>query len=185
MEDRLIIELYFDRSEQAISETQIKYGRMLRSIALHIIGSMQDAEECESDTYMKAWNLIPPKKPDVFSAFLSRITRNLSLDRYDYLHAKKRGGGSTCELLDELAECVPDDRDIRSQGEEKLTEVLNDFLETLLPESRNIFMRRYWFGDSIREIAGRSGSREGRIKMNLLRSRKKLQEMLAKEGYIR
>lgn len=184
MEDQFIIELYFQRSDRAIAETQGKYGRMLRSIALGILKSMPDAEECENDTYLKTWNAIPPQRPAVFSAFLSKITRNLSLDRYDEMHAAKRGSGEVPALLDELAECLPDPSDAAEHVEnEELAEMLNHFLEGLKPDARNIFMRRYWFGDSVQEIAEKTGSGSSKVKMTLLRARRELMAELEKEGY--
>ena len=111
MEDQAIINLYFSRSENAVRETKAKYGRMLLSIAFGILKIQEDAEECENDTYLKTWYSIPPARPDVFSAFLSRIARNLSLDRFEYLHALKRGSGEIPLLLDELEECIIDGRE--------------------------------------------------------------------------
>lgn len=179
MEDNEIISLYFARSEQAIRETQDKYGKMLRSIAFHILSSRADAEECENDTYVKTWNAIPPERPAVFSAFLAKITRNLSLNRYEMSHAQKRGQGEMPVVLDELAEVIPD----HPLDERELTDLLNEFLQGLDSETRNIFLRRYWFGDSIREIARISRSSQSRIKMILLRTRNKLKEALEQEGY--
>lgn len=184
MEDSAIIELYFQRSDRAVTETQGKYGRMLRSISFNIVKSMSDAEECENDTYMKTWNSIPPKRPDVFSAFLAKIVRNLSLDRYDELHAAKRGGGEIPALLDELAECLPDEAEPFAGVENReLAAEINAFLEKLKPDARNIFLRRYWFGDSVQEIAEQTGFGTSKIKMSLLRSRNELKAILEKEGY--
>lgn len=184
MEDQLIIDMYFKRSEKAIAETKAKYGHMLCRIAFGILRSRQDAEECETDTYMKTWNVIPPTKPQIFPAFLSKITRNLSLDRYDELHAKSRGSGEIPILLDELEECIPDRWSAEEYAEEtELKEQLNSFLSGLKPDARMIFMRRYWFGDRISEISSIYGYGSGKIKMSLMRSRKELKERLEKEGY--
>lgn len=183
MEDQVIIGLYFERSENAVKETKAKYGRMLRSIALGILRIQEDAEECENDTYLKTWDSIPPAKPDVFSAFLSRIVRNLSLDRYEHLHAQKRGSGEIPLLLDELEECIADSHEENHAEEETLKELLNHFLAGMKKDARVIFMRRYWFGDSVEEIADRTGTGKSRIKMSLMRSRRKLKAMLEKEGY--
>ena len=184
MEDELIIEMFFKREEGAIAETKTKYGHRLCRIAFGILRSRQDAEECEADTYMKTWNVIPPAKPQIFPAFLSKITRNLSLDRYDELHAKSRGGGEIPVLLDELEECVPDRWSAGDYVDEtELKEQLNIFLSGLKPDARVIFMRRYWFGDKIPEISSRYGYGSGKIKMSLMRSRKELKERLEKEGY--
>lgn len=142
MEDKDIMALYFARSERAIGETQEKYGRMLQSIALGILRSRPDAEECENDMYLQTWNRIPPTRPSVFSAFLSRITRNLALDRYDKLHARKRGGGEVPLLLDELSECIPDrSSDEDPVGEEELIRIIDQFLSGLNRESGVIPMR--------------------------------------------
>jgi|APHig6443717497_1056834.scaffolds.fasta_scaffold27409_2 RNA polymerase sigma factor (sigma-70 family) len=185
MEDQVIINLYFDRSENAIAETKTKYGRMLRGIALGILKSMSDAEECENDTYMKTWDSIPPTRPNVFLAFLSKIIRNLSLDRYDYIHAEKRGSGEILLLLDELSECIPDRNNTTEHAEEEeLKEIINVFLDSLKADARNIFMRRYWFGDSVQEIAFYSGFGISKIKMSLMRSRKELKAVLEKEGHV-
>ena len=184
MDDNTIIELYFGRSEEAIRETKGKYGRMLLSIAFGILKNQSDAEECENDTYLKTWNAIPPARPSVFSAFLSKITRNLSLDRYDEIHAQKRGAGEIPLVLDELSECIPAGGDIFDQlAEKELTDLINGFLSELNPEARNIFMRRYWFGDSLPEIAARGGIGLSKVKMTLSRSRKALKAVLEKEGY--
>lgn len=184
MEDHTIINLYIERSENAIVETKSKYGRMLRGIALGILKCMSDAEECESDTYMKTWDSIPPAKPNVFSAFLSKITRNLAPDRYDYIHAEKRGSGEIPMLLDELSECISDGNDVLDHAEKmEIQEIINAFLASLKTDARNIFMRRYWFGDSVQEIASYSGFSLSKIKMSLMRSRNELKEVLEKEGY--
>ena len=184
MEDNLIIELYFQRTEQAIDETRLKYSRLLRSIALNILKNMEDAEECENDTYLKTWNSIPPERPVVLSAFLSKIARNLSLDKYEYLHARKRGKGEIPALLDELEECLPDGSSIFENIEVKeLTEIIDRFLGSLKGDARNIFMRRYWFSDSIQDIAKATGFSMSKVKMNLMRTRNGLKAVLEKEGY--
>ena len=174
MDDRAIVALYWKRAETAILETKKQYGRLLRSISRGILRNEEDAEECENDTYLRAWDTIPPKRPEKLSAFLAKITRNLSLDRYDAMHAEKRGGGEVPLLPDETA--FPTDT-------EGLSEVLNAFLGRLKPDARTIFLRRYWFGDSVQEISARSGFGESKIKMSLLRTRQSLQEALEKEGY--
>ena len=182
MEDRAIVALYWKRAETAILETKKQYGRLLLSISRGILKSEEDAEECENDTYLKAWNTIPPKRPEKLSAFLAKITRNLSLDRYDAKHAEKRGGGEVPLLLDELAEVIADEAAFPAETED-LSEVLNAFLGRLKPDARTIFLRRYWFGDSVQEISARSGFGESKIKMSLLRTRQSLQDALEKEGY--
>ena len=164
MEDSTIIDLYFARNEDAIVQTKTKYGRMLNSISMRILHSLEDADECENDTYLKTWNVIPPQKPDIFSAFLSRIVRNLSLDRYDMMHADKRGNAQVGVMLDELAE------------------ILNRFLSEQKELTRKMFIRRYYFGYNVSEIAEKYGVSESKVKMTLLRVRGKLKDYLEKEG---
>ncbi len=182
MEDSAIIELFFARNEEAIKETASKYGRMLKSVALRILRNMEDAEESVSDTYMKTWNSIPPTRPNVFSAFLTRITRNISLDMLDREHAEKRGAGEIPALLDELEECIADNRiPVPGEGME-LREILNAFLEGEKPEARKIFVRRYFFGSEVKEIAEFYGLGESKVKMTLARSRERLRKCLEEEG---
>lgn len=184
MEDRQIIDLYFQRSEGAISATRDKYGHLLCSIALGILKNMQDAEECESDTYLKTWNVIPPTVPNVLSAFLSKIVRNLSLDRYEHITAEKRGGGEIPVLLDELEECIPDPHGTGGSVQaEILADLLNEFLGSLKKDARIFFMRRYWYGDSVEEISRKYNCGESRVKMSLMRSRNTLKAFLEKAGY--
>ena len=184
MEDKVIIDMYLNRSENAISETKIKYGRLICSIAYGILKNEQDTEECENDTYLKVWNTIPPTIPNVFSAFLSKITRNLSLDKYDYLHAEKRGNGEIPLILEELSECIPDQETSEGYDDKiMIQDILNFFLSGLNKNSRIIFMRRYWFGDSIAEISKKLKFGESRVKMSLMRSRQELRDILGKEGY--
>ncbi len=183
MEDQSIIDLYFERSEEAIKETKEKYGHLLKSIALGILKSMPDAEECENDTYLKVWNIIPPQRPSIFSAFISKIVRNISLDRYDFIHAEKRGNGEVPILLDELSECIQgEENDFMEEAE--LSRIINAFLKNLKHDARNIFIRRYWFGDSVQEIASYSGYSKSKIKMSLMRSRNALKTVLTEEGYM-
>ena len=182
MEDSAIIDLFFARSEQAIKETAEKYGRMLMSVSMRILRSKEDADECVSDTYMKAWNSIPPTRPNVFSAFLTKITRNVSLDKYDAMHAEKRGAGEIAAVLDELEECIADpSMPVPGEGME-LREIINAFLEKEKPESRKIFVRRYFFGSDVKEIAEFYGIGESKVKMSLVRSRERLKACLQEEG---
>ena len=182
-EDSRIIELFFARDEKAISETNSKYGRYCYSIAYNILAVNEDCEEYVNDTLMKAWNAIPPQKPKKLSAFLGRITRNLSLNRFFEKTADKRGSGQTAAVLDELAECVSSGvttEDISDNN--TLRHALNDFLFCLEPEKRIIFMQRYWYMMPIKAIAAEHSSTESRIKMILLRTRSELKEHLIKEG---
>lgn len=183
MQDETIISLYFKRAEEAITATKDKYGRLLVSIAYGILKNTADAEECENDTYLKTWASIPPKKPAFLRAFLAKITRNLALDAYEAKQAQKRGGGEIPAVLEELAEILPDKATFSETSD--LAEGLNAFLADLKPESSYLFMRRYWFGDSLQELAERSGYGLSKIKMSLSRSKKQLGEKLEKEGYLR
>ena len=185
MEDQQIVKLYLERSEDAIGQTALKYGNYLHTIAYHILENQEDSEECVNDTYWKAWGIIPPRRPKRLSVFLGKITRNLSLDRFRRYTAEKRGGGEIMVALEELGDCVSD----LGTGEEQfekmlLTEVLNRFLASLAPEHRMIFMRRYWYVSSVKEIAEDFGITESKVKMSLLRSRNRLKEILEKEGIV-
>jgi RNA polymerase sigma-70 factor (ECF subfamily) len=182
VEDSAIIDLYFARSESAISETQTKYGRMLMSVSMRILRNTEDADEAVNDTYMKTWNSIPPTRPNIFSAFLTKIVRNVSLDRLDSANAAKRGAGEIPAVLDELEECIADSRiPVPGEGME-LKEILNAFLEKEKPEARKIFVRRYFFGSDIKEIAEIYGIGESKVKMSLSRSRERLKACLEEEG---
>ena len=172
MEDTNIIELYWARSERAISETAQKYGSYCRSIARRILRSEQDSEECVNDTYLGAWRAIPPNRPDPLSTFLGRITRNLALNRWKQSHAEKRGGGEPALALEELRECLPAPGGVETALEEiALTDALDRFLRSLPPEPQRFFVQRYWYLCSIREISALCGVSEGKVKMSLLRSR--------------
>ena len=169
MDDKQILDLYWERSEAAISETSKKYGKYCRYIAFNILHNDEDSEECVNDTYLRAWNSIPPNRPSVLKTFLGKITRNLSLDRYELLNAKKRNGGQMPLIFDEIQECIPSD-------------ILNHFLSSLSLEQRKIFMRRYWYLSPIKEIATEYDMSESKIKMSLFRSRNELKKLLEKEG---
>lgn len=185
MEDRQIIALYNERSEAALSETAKKYGRYCRTIAYNILNSEEDSEECVNDTWLKAWEAIPPRCPESLGAFLGKITRNLALNFYKHKNREKRGGGRTMLVLHELTECIPG-ADSTEEAVDKalLTEVLNGFLAELPAEKRMIFMRRYWYLSSVKEIAEEYGLSESNVKMTLLRLRSKLKTVLEKEGIL-
>ena len=184
MEDQQIVELYWDRREQAIDETRAKYGPYCRRIALGILCDEQDALECENDTYLAAWNAIPPHRPKMLSTFLGKLTRRISLDRLKNRLAQKRGGDTAPLSLDELAGCIPDGQSLSDDLEAKeLAGAISDFLRTLPLRDRQIFLRRYWHCDSISQIATQTGWSESKVKMNLLRTREKLREFLRKEGF--
>lgn len=183
MEEKKIIELYFARSENAIRETEKKYGRFCYKIAYGILASHPDSEECVNDTYWKTWNAIPPKRPERLSAFLGKITRNLALKRYERNNAQKRGGGQVELALEELAECIPDHNTVEQQADERLlVDCLNSFLAQLPAESRKIFLQRYWAMRPVKEIAADYHMTESKVKMTLLRTRGKLRRFLEEEG---
>ena len=183
MEDHQIIQLYFDRSEEAISQTAEKYGKYCHTIAYNILHNFEDSEECVNNTYWKSWRIIPPRKPKRLAAFLGKITRNLALDTYRLYTADKRGGGEMAVALEELGDCVSSLGSMDDYVEQKvLVDALNSFLASLSAEHRKIFMRRYWYVSSVKEIAGDYGITESKVKMSLLRSRNLLKEVLEKEG---
>lgn len=184
MEDSLIVQLYWDRSESAIAESAAKYGGYCRALAFGILRDRLEAEERENDTYLRAWQAIPPERPSSLKAFLGRICRNLSLDRLRFLSAQKRGGSLYDAVLDELGEVVPGGDDPAEELENKeLTAVLNAFLGELEPEKRRLFMRRYWYMDSLSEIAALYGLTESNVKVTLYRLRQQLKDVLSKEGF--
>lgn len=184
MEDNGIIELYFSRSEQAIAETDRKYGGFCYSIAYNILFNREDSEESVSDTYLSAWNAIPPTRPGILSSFLGKITRNLSLDKWRCRTAAKRGGGEVPLALEELEQCVSDDETPERAYERKELEVsINRFLDRLPPTERNVFLCRYWYLDSIGEIAETFGFTMAKVNSMLRRTREKLRRHLEKEGY--
>ena len=184
MEDSMIVELYLRRDEAAVRETAEKYGSKLRALALGILGDRDAAEECENDTYMEAWTRIPPHEPRTyFYPFLARIARNLSLNRCRDRQRLKRSA-LVCELSAEMEQCIPspDDLECRMDGV-TLAEAINGFLGMLDAERRNIFIRRYWFLDSVADIAKRFGVTQSKVKTTLFRCRNQLREYLEKEGY--
>ena len=185
MDDRQIVDLYWERSETAISETSKKYGKYCSYIAYNILHNREDCEECVNDTYMRAWGAMPPKRPNRLSVFLGKITRNLSLNRYEKYTAKKRGAGQVTFVLEELKECVPTaDHAEQVIDDMLLPETLNRFLAGLPEERRKFFMRRYWYLSPVREIASDFSVSESRVKMSLLRSRNELRALLEKEGIV-
>lgn len=181
MTDAQIIALYWERKEEAIRETEVAYGRKLYAISDKILHSAQDAEESVSDTYMKAWETIPPQKPQFFFAYLAKICRNFSLSRLQWNAAAKRNA-EVVSLTQEMERCIPDRSYKREPEGEELGKLLNRFLDSLSPENRLIFMRRYWYTDSVREIAARYHISQSKVKTQLHRTRKKLQQFLEREG---
>ncbi len=183
MEDQKIIALFWDRSENAISETENKYGRYCHYIAHGILQSDEDAAECVNDTWLRAWNAIPPQRPSNLRTFLGKITRNLALNRYEQRYAQKRGAGQVSQVLEELQECIPSGNCTEQIIDQiVLRDVLNRFLENLKPDARKIFLRRYWYMSSIQEIARDFSMTESKVTVTLCRTRQKLAQILQKEG---
>ena len=183
MTDEIIIGLFTARSETAIAETQRLYGRYFYSIAHGIVWNDSDAEEVVNDTYLHAWNTIPPAHPDSLRAFLGRVTRQLAIKRLEHNTAKKRGEGQYLSVIDELAECLSGDSGDEIPDQIALREVMNRFLHTLPPDVRGVFIRRYWHMQSIEEIALSCRKSESRVKSQLMRTRKKLKTYLMEEGF--
>lgn len=181
MTDVQIIELYWARDEQAIKETDLVYGRRLHHLADRIVSNFEDAQECVSDTYLKTWDTIPPKRPEYFFAYIAKICRNFALGVLDWKSAAKRKG-EVVSLSAEMEACIPDPQHERKLEGQELGEILNRFLESLSVENRVIFLRRYWYLDTTREIAERYGFTESKVKTTLHRTRAKLHAFLAKEG---
>ena len=181
MTDSQIIALFWDRNEDAIRETDRAYGRRLHVLSDRILRNEQDAQESVSDTYIKTWETIPPQRPAYFFAYLAKLCRNFSLARLQWQSAAKRSA-QVVELTREMAECIPDHSPERKLEGEELGQLLNAFLDGLSRENRLIFLRRYWYADSVREIAERYQITESKVKTQLHRTRKKLQQFLEGEG---
>ena len=185
MEDQQIIELYFARSEQAIQETDNKYGGYCYSIAYNILANREDSEESVSDTYMAAWKAIPPRRPALLAAFLGKITRHLSLDRWRSRSAYKRGGGEVPLALEELENCIADsDTPEAALARKELGLVINRFLDSLPETERSIFLCRYWYLDPVDRIAESFGFSHSKVTSMLHRTRQKLKTLLNKEGVL-
>ena len=184
LEDRAIIALFLERSEQAIAELERKYGAAVRKTASNILSSRQDVEECANDTWLGVWNSIPPQNPDSLVAYVCKIARNLALWRYHSNTAQKRNSRYDL-VLDEMAECIPAAFDVETDYEEKeLSAAIVRFLDTLSYEDRFCFVRRYWYGDALSEIAAMTGFSSHRISVRLFRVREKLRRTLKKEGLL-
>lgn len=180
MEDHQIVDLYWSRSESAISETDRKYGRMLNSISFSLLSSKEDAEECLDDTYVAAWNAMPNDRPTFLGAYLSKIIRRISVSRYRSSHAQKRGGAA--ELIEELSECIPDGSDVVCDYENgRLQKALDAFLLSLDKEKRAVFVRRYFYSQPIEQISVEMGIKSGSIKSILFRTREALRKTLEEE----
>ena len=184
MDDKSIIDLYFGRNQDAIVQTDKKYGRYCYCIAYNILMSKEDAEESVSDTYMAAWQAIPPRRPSVLSAFLGKITRHISIDRWRERSAYKRGGGEVTLVLEELEDCVAGRQNVEMEYEQKeLIRVYVKFLDALPVTERRVFLCRYWYVESIDTIANKFGFSQSKVKTMLHRTRAKLRKQFAEEGY--
>ena len=185
MDDASIVQLFWDRSEKALKEVAAKYGRFCHKIALNILGISEDAEECVNDTYLSAWNSMPPKRPQVLPPYLGRITKNHALNLYNKKHAEKRGGSNLALVFDELDEVLSGSETADSElFRKELLGQINDFLSQLPSDKRKIFVCRYWYFDSIEDIASRFNYSQSKVKMMLKRSRDRLREHLLKEGVV-
>ena len=184
MEDSRIVDMYWERDEAALKETATKYGRYLNSISFGILRDAEDAKECVNDTYNDAWESMPPHRPSMLSTFLGKITRRISIDMLRKKHADKRGGGEMALALEELDECVQGSGNVEEEVvRRELVKKISELLQGLPEMERKVFMRRYWFIDSVAEIAERFGFSESKVKSMLFRTRNKLREELQKEGY--
>ena len=185
MEDSGLIELFFDRDEQAISETDKKYGGLCTTLAKNILGSTEDAQEIKNDTLLALWKSIPPHRPEVLSAFITKTARNLTLNRLRSHKAQKRGGGEYQLALDELGDIITTPESVTDSCEAgELQQIINSFVSQLDVDKQQIFLLRYYYLFSVSEIAKRTGSRQGRIKTALMRLRQALKERLESEGYL-
>lgn len=183
MNDAAIIDLFWKRSETAISAVSEKYGSFCHSISYHILQDDRDAEECVNDTWLRTWNSIPPKRPSRLSVFLGRIARNLALDKYRQYHAEKRRMTRTATALEELSECISGGDNISESVEGSfVTECIEEFLFQLPAHKRIIFIRRYWYLDSIQELSDNYGISESAVTSMLFRMRKQLRQHLLREG---
>lgn len=185
MEDEKIIELFFARSEQGIRELDGKYGKACSRLSYNIVNDTQDAEECVNDAYLGAWNAIPPARPNPLLSYILKIVRNISLNSYWKKMAAKRGGQYTV-ALEEIEACIADKKSVEEEIEVKeLAHIIEKFLDTLTVENRVIFIRRYWFSESCRDIAGYVGLSEKNISVRLTRIRGKLRQyLIEREVYI-
>jgi RNA polymerase sigma-70 factor (ECF subfamily) len=176
MQDGQIVELYFARKEEAIAATSAKYNSYCMQIAMNILHNREDSEECVNDTYLAAWNSIPPQRPEKLAAYLGRLTRNLSLNRYKSMNAARRGGGELALSLNELDECIADSS--AEQNAEDTGRLISEFLYTQHKETRQVFVRRYFYNDSLADIADRFGMSDSKVKSMLHRTRLALKAYL-------
>ena len=185
MDDTQIVELYWDRKESAIEETEAKYGSYCHSIALNILHNPDDAKESVNDTWLDAWNSMPPHRPSVLSTFLGKLTRRISIDKWRRTTAKKRGDGEFPLVLAELEDCISDGKSIEEETERKLlADVIAAFVKDLPETEQKVFLCRYWYMDSVGSIASRFRFSESKVKSMLYRTREKLRVRLEKEGLV-
>ena len=185
MDDKQIVELYWQRSERALAETDAKYGSYCRAIACRVLQDERDAEECVSDAYLDVWNRIPPHRPSVLSAFLGKTVRHIAIDRLRSRTAQKRGGGEVFLALDELAECIPaGDRVEREVEKQELAGAIRSFLASLPDHERQVFLRRYWYMDSVEQVCKRFGFSQSKVKSMLSRTREKLRKYLVEQALL-
>ena len=182
MEDSRIVDLYWQRSQEAITQTAQKYGRYCFSIAYNILENGADAEETVNDTYMGAWEAMPPHRPQMLSTFLGKITRRIALKRWESARAAKRGGGETALALEELAACIPGKSMEEEMDAAELSRILRSFVRELPQTERHIFVCRYWYLDPIADIANQFGFSQSKVKSILFRTRSRLKKVLEKEG---
>ena len=179
MEDKKIIQLYFERSETAIAETATKYGKLCHTIAYNILYNEEDTQECVNDTYLKAWEVIPPQIPEKLAAFLGKITRNFAISKYRHNSSLKRGGGQVACALEELEECVTVDL----RHADRLADLLSDFLESQEELDRKLFMGRYWHAVPVKDLADEYGMTPNAVSLRLHRVRGDLRAHLEERGY--
>ena len=185
MDDQAIVQLYWNRSEAAIAETDRKYGHYCFSIAHNILNNTEDSQECVSDTYLAAWRAMPPKKPAILSTFLGKITRRISLNRWRNKSRKKRGGGEVILALEELRECIPSSEDVERRMEQReLSRAITQFLAGLAETERNVFVCRYWYLADVKRISKAFGFTESKVKSMLHRTRIRLKAYLTQEGLL-
>lgn len=185
MEDARIVDLYWARSENAIAETSAKYGKYCYTIAYNVLANHEDADESVNDTYLDAWNNMPPYRPSILSTFLGKITRRISIDKWRRRTAEKRGGGEIVLALDELSDCVPSDHNVEQEVEAaELAKVIDDFVMSLPPMDRRVFICRYWYLDPISAISKQFGFSESKVKMMLHRQRRSLLSHLKREAFL-
>ena len=184
MTDAQIVEMYWNRNEQAISVTSEKYGTYCYSVAYGILHNEEDSKESVNDTYMSAWNSMPPHKPEILKTFLGKITRRLSIDKWRRKNAEKRGG-EIAEVLDELSECISPSGDPIAETEKAMLDnTINTFVRELRDTEQRVFLCRYWYAEPVKDIAKRFGFSESKVKIMLMRTRNKLKARLDEEGLL-